>query len=125
MSTELYGQGVQWPPEADDEGRLVLSSGEARIWESIEQILDTPKGTCPMDPGYGVDLNAYDPVTQPEQVAWRVANALEANEPRIDDLEVAIVNADASEGLLELDIRVLPIGSNTRTNRIFPLYRAS
>lgn len=120
--TDLYGKGIQFPAKVDAAGRFKMSSGEDRIFESIQQIIETPKGTCPMDPGYGLELDAYDPVSQPEQVAWRVADAIERNEPRIDELEVAIVDADASKGLLMLDVRVMPIGSNVRLNRVYPLY---
>jgi uncharacterized protein len=120
---DLFGQGVRFPPSVDEAGRLRKSSGDERILESIEAILETPRGTCPMDPAYGVSLDAYDPVTQPDRVAWRVAEAIERNEPRIRELEVAIVDVDPSKGLLVLDVRVTPIGSNNSINRVFPLYR--
>jgi phage baseplate assembly protein W len=125
VTTELFGQGIKWPAEADEAGRLVTSEGDERIWESVQQILDTPRGTCPMDPEYGVDLDAYDPVSQPSEVGWRVARALERSEPRIAELEVAIIGTDPAKGLLELDIRIRPIRSNVRINRVFPLYRAN
>lgn len=121
--SELLGDGLEQPLEADDGGRLKQSSGAERIFEAIELILDTPRGTCPMDPGFGVDLAAYDPVSQPEAVAWRVADAIDRSEPRIDELEVGIVDADAQEGRLDLDIRFTPIGSNNQFNRVYPLYQ--
>jgi hypothetical protein len=54
-----------------------------------------------------------------------VARALERSEPRIAELEVAIIGTDLAKGLLELDIRIRPIRSNVRINRVFPLYRAN
>lgn len=108
---------------ADEAGRLQNSSGDERIFESIESILDTPRGTCPLDPEYGLELSAYDPVTQPEAVAWRVADAIDRSEPRIAEVEVGIVGTDADEGRLDLDIRFTPIGSNNRRNRVYPLYQ--
>lgn len=123
--SELYGTGIRYPAEADSAGRLKRSSGVARIFESIEKIIATPRGTCPLDPEYGTDLSAYDPVSQPEAAAWRVADAIDRSEPRIEELEVAIVDADPGEGRLDLDVRFVPISSNNEYNRVFPLYQRS
>jgi|GEM_PF-4789625 len=121
MSADLYGQGLRYPPSATS-GEVELSAGDVRILESIEQILSTPRGTCPMDPNYGVDLDAYDLASQPEQIGWRVADAIDRSEPRIRDLEVAIIDSDLENGILFIDVRITPIGSNNAINRVFPLY---
>lgn len=123
--SELFGQGVMYPAEADDAGRLETSQGVERIFESIDHIIDTPRGTCPLDPDYGIDLDAYDPVAQPEAAAWRVADAIDRSEPRIEELEVAVVDADPQQGRLALDVRFVPISSNNEFNRVYPLYRRS
>lgn len=115
---DLYGRGVAWPLDAG----ATLSAGEARIFESIEQIITTPRGTCPMDPNYGVELDAYDPIAQPERAGWRVAEAIARSEPRVRDLDVAIIDMDPASGTLYLDIRITPIGSNHRLNRVYPLF---
>jgi len=122
MSIDLYGKGAAYPLEVDGAGALKLSAGDVRILESIDQIITTPRGTCPMDPEYGLDLDAYDPITQPDLVGWRIADAIDRSEPRIQDLEVAIVEMDLESGTLFVDVRVVPIGSNRPINRVFPLY---
>jgi phage baseplate assembly protein W len=121
--SELFGTGLKHPLEATSAGRFARSSGVERIFESIEHLLNTPRGTYPLDPEYGVDLAAYDPIAQPEAVAWRVADAIDRSEPRIEELEVGIVRADPGEGRLDLDVRFVPVGSNNEYNRIYPLYR--
>jgi phage baseplate assembly protein W len=100
-----------------------MSDGEERILESVEAILQTARGTCPMDPGYGLDIDAYDPIKSPDSAAWRVAQAIRRSEPRIDELEVAIVSVEPNNGTLWLEIRVTPIGSSTPLIRTYPLYR--
>lgn len=116
----IFGQGVTYPTRTAA-GRLVLSSGEERIFESIQLILETPQGTCPLDPRFGIELAAYEPVGSPTEVAWHIARAIERGEPRIADLEVAVVGADADT--LHVDIRFVPIGSTVQRNRVFPFYR--
>lgn len=118
--SDFFGQGVQYPMSVSA-GRLRRSSGEDRIFEAIELILQTPRGTCPLDPDFGVDLDAYDPVQSATNVAWRIAEAIERSEPRIGDLEVAIIGAD--EASVTVDVRFVPVGSNTRHNRVYPFYR--
>lgn len=121
--SELLGTGIKYPAAPDSAGRLKRSSGVERIYESIEKIIRTPRGTCPLDPDYGTDLSAYDPVSQPESAAWRVADAIDRSEPRIQELEVAIVDADPGEGRLDLDVRFVPVTSNNQFNRVYPLYQ--
>lgn len=116
----IFGQGFAYPMRTAA-GRPVMSGGEERIFESIQLILETPRGTCPLDPRFGIELAAYEPVGSPTEVAWHIARAIERSEPRIADLEVAVVGAE--ESTLYVDIRFVPIGSNVRRNRVFPFYR--
>ncbi|MFB6374477.1 MAG: hypothetical protein ABEN55_15465 [Bradymonadaceae bacterium] len=52
-----------------------------------------------------------------------MADAIDEAEPRIDELEIAIVSVDPNEGRLELDIRFTPVDENQEYNRVYPLYR--
>ena len=123
MSTDIFGTGIKYPATATGAGRLATTSGAVRVLESIEQIITTPRGTCPLDPSYGVDLLAYDPVQDPTVTAWTIAQAIERSEPRIDQLEIDVV--DAAEGALSLSITVTPIGENVALNRVYPFYRGN
>lgn len=116
----IFGEGFQQPLRTSA-GRLRRSSGVERIFEAIELIIETPRGTCPLDPAFGVDLAAYDPVQSVDTVAWSIARAIERSEPRIADLEVAVQGED--EGTILIDVRFVPIGSNVRHNRVYPFYR--
>jgi len=121
MTTDLFGAGFAYPLRADGAGRLARASGEERLWQSVEAILETPLGSCPLDPTFGIASQAFDPIGSPEAVAWDVARAIERCEPRAADIVVAVVAADARS--VTLDVAIRPIGQNRATNRIFPIYR--
>lgn len=121
-TTEIYGQGIKYPCEADGAGRLVLSSGIDRLWESIESILDTYKGTCPMDPEYGVELLGYELVRDASRIGWEIANAIDRSEPRLKKVKVDIVGYDVDQGALRVRITIWPISEQNQYNRIYPVY---
>lgn len=123
--TQLFGKGAAYPPGDDGDGHVQLSGGEQRVLESVQAIVETARGTCPMDPDYGLDIDAYDPIKSPDSAAWRVAQAIRRSEPRIDELEVAIVSVEPNEGTLWLEIRATPIDSSNTLIRTYPLYRVS
>lgn len=119
---KLYGQGIK-QPLTERAGRLVSSSGYERVWEAIEAVLETPQGTCALDPKFGTPLVAFDPVSSPEQAAWAIGNAIVYAEPRITELDVRVVNFDPTNGALYLDIVPTLANSITLTSRVFPFYR--
>lgn len=122
--TSLFGQGLRAPLRATSAGRLALTSGEERVWQSVEEILRTPVGTRPLDPTFGVELQAYDIAVSSVEVAWTVARALERCEPRIADIEITILGTD-DLGTVSLRL-ALVLADGTRTdNRVFPIYRRS
>lgn len=123
MSSELFGAGVAFPVAEDGAGRLVVSDGEARLWESVEAILSCPQGTCPLDPLYGLPLQAYDPIANAEDVAWAVGRAIERSEPRAEDITVEIIREEPASETLWLRVRITIIGEQREFNRIFPFYR--
>jgi phage baseplate assembly protein W len=120
---ELFGAGVAFLLAEDGAGRLVVSDGEARLWESVEAILSCPQGTCALDPLYGLPLQAYDPIANVEDIAWAVGRAIERSEPRAQDITVEIVREERASETLWLRVRIVPIGEQRETNRIFPFYR--
>jgi len=120
--TNIFGAGLDWPYVVTPAGRLARSSGSDRMLDSAEQVLDTPKGCCPMDPQYGLDLDVYDTVGNAGELAWDVADAIEYAEPRAGEIDVEVVDADPGRGLVEFDVTLTPIGSQVPTNRVFPLY---
>ena len=121
--SDLFGTAWAWPPRVTPAGRLELVSGEECLWQAVAEILDTPLGTCPLDPGFGASINAYDPIDSPESLAYAIALAIERSEPRIQDIEVEIMGYDADNETLWLTLHLTPINSNVPLNRTFPYYR--
>ena len=117
---DLFGQGFKFPFEADSAGRLVMSSGEDRLWESIESILDSLRGTAALDPDYGRDDLEYESFADVHQVAWVIVNAIERSEPRVQEIQADIIAA--SEDSIDLRLHITPIGSQVSTNRIFTVF---
>lgn len=120
-AVDIFGQGIAHPPR-ERGGDLALSSGEERILENIEKILATPRGSCPMDPAFGLDLHAYDPVSSGEALAWAIADAIEYGEPRCDEIDVTLQRYDELRGTVEVRVEVLPHNTQTRLTRTYPLY---
>lgn len=119
---EIWGSGIAYPVSADGAGRLRMSSGLDRLWESIQSILETPQGTCPMDPGFGLEMVTYAGPRQIAQIGWAIGRAIERSEPRADRIEVDLLGVDVDDGSISVRITVQPIGSQVKTNRVFPVY---
>lgn len=119
----IYGEGWTWPLRAAPAGTLARSAGEARIDESIAAILETPLGTRPLDPDYGIPLEVYDPVTDVLAVGWAIGAAIERCEPRISFVRIEIVGIRPADSAILLRVIYTPRGSLTETTRTYPFYR--
>lgn len=105
----IYGQSLSFPPRVGPDGRLVWSSGELNVRESICIILRTRPGERLQLPAFGCGLDQY--LFEPNSVAnlrliqEEVKQSLTRWEPRIklDDVRVALNPADAQM----VDITVL------------------
>lgn len=105
----IYGQSLSFPPRVGPDGRLVWSSGELNVRESICVILRTKPGERLQLPDFGCGLDQY--LFEPNNVAnlrliqEAVKQSLTRWEPRVklDDVRVALNPADAQA----VDITVL------------------
>ena len=96
----IYGQSLSFPPRVGPDGRLVWSSGELNVRESICIILGTRPGERVQLPDFGCGLEQY--LFEPNNVAnlrliqEAVKNSLTRWEPRakLDDIRVALNPAD-------------------------------
>lgn len=96
----FYGKSLSFPPRMGANGRLVWSSGEQNVRESICIILRTRPGERLMLPDFGCGLDDY--LFEPNNVASlrliqeAVQRALTRWEPRItlDDVQVALNPSD-------------------------------
>lgn len=97
----FYGKSLGFPPRVGANGRLVWSSGEQNVRESICIILRTRPGERLMLPDFGCGLDDY--LFEPNNIASlrliqeSVQRALSRWEPRIklDDVQVALNPTDA------------------------------
>lgn len=100
----LYGKSLSFPPRVGPDGRLVWSSGEQNVRESICVILRTLPGERLLLPEFGCGLDHY--LFEPNNVATlrliqeAVKRSLARWEPRIrlDDVRVAL-NADEARAV--------------------------
>lgn len=96
----LYGQSLGFPPRVGPNGRLVWSSGEENVRESICIILRTRPGERILLPDFGCGLDQY--LFEPNSIATlrliqeEVKRSLARWEPRIklDDVRVAVNPTD-------------------------------
>lgn len=92
----LYGKSLGFPPRIGANGKLVWSSGEENVRESICIILRTRPGERIMLPdfGCGIDEYLFEPnnVTTLRRIQDAVRQALTRWEPRItlDDIVVSV-----------------------------------
>jgi uncharacterized protein len=97
----IYGQSLSFPPRVGPDGRLVWSSGEMNVRESVCIILRTRPGERVELPDFGCGLERF--LFEPNNVAnlrliqEAVKQSLTRWEPRIklDDVRVALNPTDA------------------------------
>lgn len=119
----IWGEGWTWPLKPSPAGQLARSQGIARLDESITAILETPIGTRPLDPTYGVPIEVYDPVTDVLALAWAIGAAIERCEPRIEAVRVEVLGIRPSDASVLLRILYTPRGALTPLTRTYPFYR--
>lgn len=123
MANDIFGSGLEVPARVTARGALALRTGDDRLLDGVEAILCTPQGSCPMDPRFGLALDAYDPVDDINELAWAITRAVEYGEPRVQQVDAIIERVDALNGVVEIRVEVVPRGGTTPLTRTFPFYR--
>lgn len=124
---EFVGRGLRFPLRVDARGGLALTNGVSEVEESIRIILETAPGERVMRPEFG--CRVWELLFAPRNAATEAAvieyveDALKLWEPRIDVVEVLLVddpNYDDSVMLIEIRYRV----KRTHDERsiVFPFY---
>ena len=127
MDEKLYlGAGLKFPPQVNKAtGRLVLSSKEESVKESIYLILMTQKTERFMRPEYGSSILSYAFADTGETMLALMQQELEAdilnNEPRIDQVTIRM-DARSQSGCLMIYIDYRLRGGSVRDNMVFPFY---
>lgn len=120
--SDLFGNGLAWPYRVGADGRLAQKAGSDRLNDSVEQIVATPQGICPMDPQYGMDLDIYQLMQRVDAPAWALANAIEYGEPRAEAINVVVESYQPEDELLQVRCEITPLGENSPLNRTLNLY---
>jgi phage baseplate assembly protein W len=106
--------------------RIALSTGHARIEQSIRIILGTAPGERPMRPEFGCRIHdlAFAPLDTRTIVAVErhVRESLRHWEPRIDVRGVLATIAPGLTGRLNISIDYLVRDTNSVRNLVFPFY---
>jgi len=121
----FLGTGWSFPPSFEQANyRLNLSANENNINQSIDLILQTPKGSRSLLPDFGSDLFSFlfrktDSSLQ-EEIIQSVKTSLLNDEPRIsvNKVDVAFITDGAST--VSVTIHYTIKKTNTRHNHVFP-----
>lgn len=127
MTEHYLGRGLSLPLRPGTEG-LAQAAGVAKVEQSIRVILGTAQGERVMRPRFGCNLRSL--VFAPNTVAtanlarYYVLESLERWEPRIEVVDVVVVNDDRA-GALQIDIsyRIRATQDTHDLRHTFPLER--
>jgi phage baseplate assembly protein W len=123
---QFQGTGWKFPIRTDVLGKLVFSSGEDSIRESIWLILSTARGERMMRPEFGCGIHdlvfASINVGTMGLIKANVQESLTFFEPRIDVINVDVSDKEATQGklliIIDYQIRI----TNNEFNLVFPFY---
>lgn len=122
---DVLGVGWAFPIQPDPSGDVALVAQEEDIRQSIRIILGTAPGERVMRPDFGAGLRAlvFEPISTTTLVLaeYRVREALNHWEPRIDSITVA-VSAERERGRLLINIRYRVRSTNLFNNLVYPFY---
>lgn len=124
----IIGRGWRFPP-AFDRGILgvaMTATAQDEIDQSLSVLFATRPGERTMLPDYGCDLRrflfrAIDSSTAAE-IKDAIGTAILRWEPRITVNSIAVDGRDYLDGRLQLSVDYTVNTTNSRTNRVFPLY---
>ncbi|MBK8814431.1 MAG: GPW/gp25 family protein [Methylococcaceae bacterium] len=116
----LFGQGLSFPPRVGSDGRLVWSSGEDNVRESIRIILMTEQGERIMREAFGCGLRQY--LFEPNTAATRqrirdtITHSISRWEPRVvvDDVSVEADDDDQRRAAVTIFFRLVATQASGR-----------
>lgn len=124
MSTEFYGRGLSFPLRLGVAG-ISESAGAAKVEESIRVVLGTQYGERVMRPRFGCNLRslAFSPndSATANLARYYVEEGLAQSEPRIDVVDVTVVN-DTTVGALMISISYRLRTTQDIRNLVYPFY---
>ncbi len=124
---EFLGSGWAFPVTfSSGNYHMITSQYEGNIEDAINVIMQTHFGERPLSPNFGSGLQQYFFKKMNTSLKSEIKNTVEKslldNEPRIKVLDVEVIFADFSEGLVEITIDYVYNQTNTRHNYVYPFY---
>jgi phage baseplate assembly protein W len=123
---KFYGQGLKFPLQVDERGRVAISYGEVHVEESILQILGTSRGERRMLPQFGCGIHdlTFEPNTPTVRgrIAVEVREALLEYERRIDLLNVDVDASPEQPNLVLIRIDYRMRNNNVAGNLVYPFF---
>ncbi|MBK9432932.1 GPW/gp25 family protein [Sphingorhabdus sp.] len=125
--SNIYGQGIAFPPRLDGYGRLAWSVGEVNIRESIAVILKTNVRERLSLPTFGAGLGAF--LFEPNnagthaRIAHAIETALKQWEPRISLSEVSVSAdpANVEAAIATIQYSLVATGASEQVSLSIPL----
>ena len=124
----IVGCGWRFPPAFDRGilGAAMTATAQDEIDQSLSVLFATRPGERIMRPDYGCDLRRFlfrtiDSSTAAE-IKDAIATAVLDWEPRITVNSIAVDGRDYLDGRLLVSVDYTINATNSRTNRVFPLY---
>ena len=126
-SRSFLGTGFKFPVQVDSlTGKVRTSSGDEDIKEAIRIILGTQPGERPMSPHFGCSINSFvfgtADYTSMMLMKREVENSLVMWEPRINNVNVEIVQSPEEAGVLLIEISYVVRSTNNPFNLVYPFY---
>lgn len=123
----FLGTGWKFPPSFSPETKKVmLSSDEIDIAESLHILLSTQLGERLMRPEYGCNLRKF--IFERQDTAFitglnkTIGQAILNYEARIDFIDAKVITRNDADGIIHIEINYRIIITNTRHNMVFPFY---
>jgi phage baseplate assembly protein W len=126
MDIDFLGVGWTLPVQLDARQQIVTAKYEQAVRQSIWAILSTAQGERLMRPDFGCRI--HDRVFAPNtagtvgQIVSDVGGALVKWEPRIDVLNIELLEAPGQPNLLHISINYLVRTTNNAFNLVYPFY---
>ncbi len=126
MAKSFLGRGLKFPFQVNAVGGISMSIGADNIEESVRLIIGTAVGERVMRPLYGCVIHEY--VFHPNSastaglVAYYVREALQKQEPRINEVNVTVNPDGTRDNVMLVDVSYRVISVNEDHNLVYPFY---
>ena len=126
MTRSILGTGWKFPIRINGRGGFSLSREEQDIAEAIWVVLSTARGERIMMPEFGCGIHDYlfapNNATTRGAIAHQVQQGLIRWEPRIDVLDVRVIDDPGQPNLLTIEVDYRIRSNNALHNLVYPFF---